>query len=752
MRKGAGSTNSETGTEVVATMTPGGAPARSSIRAGAHRIDVPPQREWLTAAEAAGEGLPGIASTKRQINRWVNDGIATRKRSGRGGGREFHWTSLPVEARDEYLKRYGVQTIENERAEDSKSRAAQRDLQAEARYLVAKASASFIADFRMEIGKGLIRFCSAYDRKRTKLEPWVYNFVPSVTPQQLRKWARIIKNDGASALADKRGRPEGTGLIEKDADLRAFVVSQYAARPHLTAAQLCDVVKVSLGQEVAKRTMQAFIARLRDKHGPTIKALTNPDQHRSHHKPAFGSLSVAIQRINQRWELDATRADAMCLMPDGSQRRAAITGLIDVYTRRAMVLVSDQPRGIATQALLRRAIMAWGLPEVLKTDNGKEFVNQATLRFCADLGIEVQLSRVFTPEEKGHIERFFGTMNRGLFRMLPGFVGHNITDRKAIESRASFGHRFGINAQLVFETALSPADLQARVDSWLANIYEHTVHSGLGDAPATRALAFADQVRMADERSLDALLLEAPGASGIRVVLKKGIQIGGHWYIAGELGAMMGSRVHVRMDPHDLDRITVFTDDRKNLICVAERADAISNDRRMQIAKTAQAVQQRQLRVIRNAALDVQARHPAAGMADRILGNAQGEGFILRDDSRKAMETAARPTLVAARAALDALDQSKAGPQPQEPTPEETATARAYLADFSDAQADAPQLLQCDGYQRPSFGNDDVGFWLWAETEMARGWVPDVQDAALLAELAASPGFQLQLSTARNRA
>ena len=54
------------------------------------------------------EQLPGFNLTKRHMQRLIRDGeIVTRKRAGRGGGREFHWTSLPDEARAEYLKRHG---------------------------------------------------------------------------------------------------------------------------------------------------------------------------------------------------------------------------------------------------------------------------------------------------------------------------------------------------------------------------------------------------------------------------------------------------------------------------------------------------------------------------------------------------------------------------------------------------------------------------------------------------------------------
>jgi transposase InsO family protein len=738
---------------VVTAARDGEAPARGikppTTRAGA-RFDVPESRAWLNAEEAAALALPGFTFSQQHIRRFLSEGnIATRIRNGGIGrkGREFHWSSLPDAARAEYLKRFGVQIIENDRAEAAKSRPAQVALQAEARHLIVKAAQSFIADFRLSVGEGLKQFCAAYARKRTKLEAWVYEIIPQLHPGAIRTWDRIIRTKGAGALADGRERSGRNGLFDTDARLRAFVISQYAARPQLTAAHLVDAVRVDLNQEVALRTMQAFLKTLRDNNAPMIKALTNPDQYRSHHKVAFGSLSASVVRLNQRWEIDATRADAMCRMPDGTARRCALVALIDVYSRRAMVLVCDQGRAVATMALLRRAILAWGLPEVLKADNGKDFVAKSVQRFCSDLGIDVQLSRVFSPEQKGHIERFFGTMNRELFKMLPGFVGHNVAERSAIRSRESFAHRFGEEAQLVIETALSPSQLQARIDAWLGDIYEQRIHEGHGQTPISVALAQADKVRAAaSERVLDALLMDAPGASGIRVVGKKGIKHDGRNYIAPELGAHAGYRVHVRIDPTDDGRMVVYNHDRTQFICVAEDAQQIDNNRLQAIARAAQSHQRAALRLVKSDVAKVQQSYPAVGLADRILGDASGDSFILQDDARKAMETAARPVLIAAQKAQDALDQVKAQPQPIEPTPDQEDAARAYIADMTARLPEQAATLQCDGYERPNFGLDDVATWLWLQGFIAQGGKPDATDTALLAELDASPAFHLLLA------
>src|SRR5690606_6465766 len=82
-----------------------------------------------------------------------------------------------------------------------------------------------------------------------------------------------------------------------------------------------------------------------------------------------------------------------------------------------------------------------------------------------------------------------------------------------------------------------------------------------------------------DERALDMLLAEAPDTEGIRTVGKKGLRVENTHFIAPELGAYVGERVHVRLDPADMGRIIVYTLDMK-FICVAVAPEREGIDRR----------------------------------------------------------------------------------------------------------------------------------------------------------------------------
>ncbi|MEM8724643.1 MAG: DNA-binding domain-containing protein, partial [Pseudomonadota bacterium] len=74
------------------------------------------EQAWFTASELADLGLPGLPANKRSINRraqeerWssrlgADNQLLVRKRSGQGGGVEYHVSLLPGESRLELARR-----------------------------------------------------------------------------------------------------------------------------------------------------------------------------------------------------------------------------------------------------------------------------------------------------------------------------------------------------------------------------------------------------------------------------------------------------------------------------------------------------------------------------------------------------------------------------------------------------------------------------------------------------------------------
>ena len=68
-------------------------------------MNTPRENTWLTAAEIAAATLPDFPITKRGINKIANrENWVSRPRLGRGGGKEYNITSLPVKAQKALIK------------------------------------------------------------------------------------------------------------------------------------------------------------------------------------------------------------------------------------------------------------------------------------------------------------------------------------------------------------------------------------------------------------------------------------------------------------------------------------------------------------------------------------------------------------------------------------------------------------------------------------------------------------------------
>jgi transposase InsO family protein len=342
-------------------------------------------------------------------------------------------------------------------------------------------------------------------------------------------------------------------------------------------------------------------------HGELLMAHSNPDAWKNKYMTAAGSNTAQIERINQRWELDSSPADVM--LSDG---RHAVLACIDIYTRRAKVLVAKTSKAAAIALLLRRCLLDWGVPETIKTDNGQDYVAQHIQRVCGMLGVKQECSAPFSPWEKGHIERFFRTFSHGIFELLPGFIGHNVTEREAIRSRSEFSDRLFKKDQAV-EIRMTAEQLQAFCDDWTENLYHRESHAGIGTTPFLRAQASREAVAtVSDTRILDLLLAEAPSNNGLRTVNKDGIRLDGEIYDAPELEAYRRQTVQVLFDPDDLGRIYVYAHDRPNdalesqplkagfhFVCVAECA-ARMGFTRDEVAARASEIKNRQKARVQN--------------------------------------------------------------------------------------------------------------------------------------------------------
>lgn len=428
-------------------------------------------------------------------------------------------------------------------------------------------------------------FCSLWAAGCIDAHPGTRAAHPDIKPKTLDKWYRAWTTEGVAALLERKPRKDkGRTGLDRDAELYAAFVAAMAELHDPTARQVERVLAQHLGTErmPSASTLKRWLADFKRRHQVPLLRFKNPDAWRNKYMVAFGSRSEHITAPNQEWQLDSTIADAqqetraeiafhLHDAATGEIRRHALVAAIDPFTRRAKVLVSRTSNSNAVKAVVRQCMLDWGMPERIKTDNGKDYTAADFDFALSALRVEHPLCTPFSPDQKPFIERFLGTLLHDLFPMLEGYVGHDVATRKAIESAKSFAQRFGQDGLRV---RLTPEQLQGVIDGWLAE-YHARVHSELGCSPNAMAERHTTSVVRVDARALDMFLMPVAG-SGTRTVSKRGISMpladrpGTGWYAAPELAAadVMGTEVYCRIDEADVGAMYVFALD-GTFICKA---------------------------------------------------------------------------------------------------------------------------------------------------------------------------------------
>jgi transposase InsO family protein len=308
----------------------------------------------------------------------------------------------------------------------------------------------------------------------------------------------------------------------------------------------------------------------------------------------FGSLPAAAP--GEVVQIDSTPLDVLVLLDDGVPGRVELTGMIDVATRVVPAAVlRPTTRSVDASVLLARALtpepVRPGWPEALKMahsvlpyqrllsvdarlehaaarpvivpdtiviDHGSVFVSAAFRSACRHLGISIQPAHLGSGSEKGHIERYFGSVASLFCQFASGYAGRS-PDRRG--------------RHVEDQPLWSVSELQELLDEWLVSVWMNRPHDGLRD-PEHPGRAFTPNEKYA-------ALIEAAGYVPValgpddyiellpaswRAVNAYGIRLSRRSYDSGELNPLRlqpsGVREkknlwEVRHDPHDVSRVHV---------------------------------------------------------------------------------------------------------------------------------------------------------------------------------------------------
>ncbi len=536
----------------------------------------------MTVAKDAYSSLEAsslLGISRQAIDKRANrESWQSRPRQGRGGGSEWLVTSMP-EATRLALASAASTAADHEAAtrklrEELAARAAeacrqtgmtafaalpeQRRNRAEARALIARLCNDFLATSGLSRRRGTALFAADYNAGRAAVPDWTREEVSSLCAGSIRNWQLAMERDGMASLAGKHGRHRiGTGKIDGNPALAEFCLGFINDHPHSTAAGLFEAMLTRFGVSSLPtlRAVQRWFSGWKLRNPQLFLAISNPDAWRNRYMSAAGDASAGILRLNQHWEMDSTPGDL--LLADGT--RHTIVGCIDVFSRRLTLHVSRSSSSAAVAATLRKALLKWGVPEMVKTDNGSDYVSRHITSLLLGLDIRRETCAPFSPWQKPFIERALGTFSHDLLEFLSGFIGHSVADRKDIEARRSFAQRLMKKGEEPAELRMGPEELQEFCDRWAEDVYGRKAHSELnGKSPWQMAVDWTGPLRsIMDERALDVLLLPAPG-EGTRRVTKKGLRVDGNLFAHANLGGLEGQDVQVRLDDADIGHVYVF--------------------------------------------------------------------------------------------------------------------------------------------------------------------------------------------------
>jgi len=122
---------------------------------------------------------------------------------------------------------------------------------------------------------------------------------------------------------------------------------------------------------------------------------------------------------NQLWQVDLKYGP---FLPDPDNpkrsRRTYLIAFIDDYTRLVPYAQFSLDQKLPVlEDCFRKAILKRGIPDNVYVDNGKIFVSKWFRIACTKLNIRHTTTAPFSPESKGKIERFMGTVDQFLAEM-----------------------------------------------------------------------------------------------------------------------------------------------------------------------------------------------------------------------------------------------------------------------------------------------------------------------------------------------
>lgn len=407
-----------------------------------------------------------------------------------------------------------------------------------------------------------------------------------------RKWKEYNKM-GDIALVDRRGKH--TGHQKKLSNEVWDVFEYYYLDDSRKSISLCMKLTEMNFELQGRQDVLPLPSRSTFERG--VKAIPIPylKYFRENEKTFIGECAPYIKRMyddlqaNDIWVADNHTFDVM-VEKNSQPVRVYLTAFMDVRSRKITGwCITDAPSSDATIYALKKGCEYNGVPKMLYTDNGREFLfhdlggngfrkrrKNEELKLPSildDLGIEFTTALPRNARAKG-IERAFCTVKNTLSKLYDGYTGGTILERPdSLKELVKYPNSL-VNIE----------EFKKQVDTYILGWYNKQPHSGEGMYGKTPDEIFNNTLiekRVIPPEKLNLMFMRyAKGNKGTLKVGKNGVTLRFYGqelqYWNAELWEMyFGREVYVRYSPDDLSAVRVY-DEKMSFICVAELKDTLS--------------------------------------------------------------------------------------------------------------------------------------------------------------------------------
>ena len=123
-----------------------------------------------------------------------------------------------------------------------------------------------------------------------------------------------------------------------------------------------------------------------------------------------GSVATPTRPVRLSGPWSVVQLDTLKLGPNRSQRYHCVLVCTDMFNRWVEVVPLARHDGASVASAFVDVCSRWGAPDVVRSDNGTEFVNHVTVALYNAFGVEVRRGAVRHPQSQGGVERFQSTL------------------------------------------------------------------------------------------------------------------------------------------------------------------------------------------------------------------------------------------------------------------------------------------------------------------------------------------------------